>query len=500
MTEFTSIAPLFENVEEKMKELYDWKEHYFSETASEKVEIMQGVITDIESIIDEVTQNNKLADSNAGKALAAFMRGRAWNALDEHQATAEECLGRAVKLDPTNHCAWLEMGLCYWKKGDKSQAKRCLEESINLKPSKEALRELSQLTRQVRTREQKAEDLSMESIELAKRAIKLDFKDHLSWTMLGNAWTFRFFYISSNRADLEQSLKAYKQAMDLGGDVNPDLLHNRGECTRYVQDYDTALGSYRKAVAIDPSQKASQTAADDIEALIQKTAKVQAACAAHLKGVPPPEGSIIKRKRYDQLLASLRVEYTASESGKSHTQRMIQSTGKKLVKVCDIAEGKNVDTLLALKIVVGVSRGSAPPECFACTDVEGRVCLLSVYNAGPAAAQFSSDSVITVADAHVMVPSKQQEDGNGREPAKTMTPSSGAQEDADSSFEITPRKGGGKVAAGMSTGDDGADQGSSFAELGLPVVQVYDLASLAFNGRPFSEAGYSRPNVSFQSK
>jgi hypothetical protein len=53
--------------------------------------------------------------------------------------------------------------------------------------------------------------------------------------VLGNAWCFRFFNISNNVADLKMSLVAYKRALDLGGDVNPDLLHNRGECSRYLQ-------------------------------------------------------------------------------------------------------------------------------------------------------------------------------------------------------------------------------------------------------------------------
>jgi hypothetical protein len=40
------------------------------------------------------------------------------------------------------------------------------------------------LTRQVRTRGQQPEELSMESIKLAKRAIALDVTDHQSWYAL----------------------------------------------------------------------------------------------------------------------------------------------------------------------------------------------------------------------------------------------------------------------------------------------------------------------------
>jgi len=116
------------------------------------------------------------------------------------------------------------------------------------------------------------------------------------------------------------------------------------------------------------------------------------------------------------------------------------------------------------KVVTCVTKGSAPPECFMCVDVSGNQCLLSVYNAGPASAQFAGDAVITVADAHVLVADK-------------------------STTTTTTTTSAGTVSVGAPI---------SFSSLGLPVVQVFDLEALAFNGRAFSDSSYSRPSVTFE--
>jgi hypothetical protein len=102
-----------------------------------------------------------------------------------------------------------------------------------------------------------------------------------------------------------------------------------------------------------------------------------------------------------------------------------------------------------------------------CVDVSGNQCLLSVYNVGPASAQFAGDAVITIADAHVLIADK-----TIPATATTTTTTIG-----------TASVGGAPI---------------SFCSLGLPVVQVFDLDGLAFNGRAFSDTSYSRPSVTFE--
>lgn len=59
------------------------------------------------------------------KAEFLLQKGRCLNVTPDFSAVAEECLSRAVKLEPGLVEAWNTLGEQYWKKGDLTGAKNC---------------------------------------------------------------------------------------------------------------------------------------------------------------------------------------------------------------------------------------------------------------------------------------------------------------------------------------------------------------------------------------
>ena len=65
------------------------------------------------------------------KAEFLMLRGKALNVLPSFDTSAQESLSKAVKLDPTLVEAWIQLGECYWKKGDVDAAKNCFLGALN---------------------------------------------------------------------------------------------------------------------------------------------------------------------------------------------------------------------------------------------------------------------------------------------------------------------------------------------------------------------------------
>ena len=70
-------------------------------------------------------------ESNAKKAHRTYLKGRALNVIPDHCPEAEQLLSKAVKLEPNLVDAWIELGDCYWKRGDVDTAKTCFEGALS---------------------------------------------------------------------------------------------------------------------------------------------------------------------------------------------------------------------------------------------------------------------------------------------------------------------------------------------------------------------------------
>merc|ERR1712241_88573 len=70
-------------------------------------------------------------ENNAKKAHRTYLKGRTLNVVPDHSPEAEQLLSKAVKLEPNLVDAWIELGECYWKRGDVETAKTCFEGALS---------------------------------------------------------------------------------------------------------------------------------------------------------------------------------------------------------------------------------------------------------------------------------------------------------------------------------------------------------------------------------
>jgi len=66
-------------------------------------------------------------------------------------------------------------------------------------------------------------------VEIAKKAVMLDFKDAYSWYLVGNAYMSNYFTNpKKDSQELMLGLQAFNQAEKYEKRKNPDLYYNRG--------------------------------------------------------------------------------------------------------------------------------------------------------------------------------------------------------------------------------------------------------------------------------
>ena len=65
------------------------------------------------------------------KAYRTYLKGRVLNVAPDHCPEAEQLLSKAVKLEPNLVNAWIELGECYWKRGEVETAKTCFEGALS---------------------------------------------------------------------------------------------------------------------------------------------------------------------------------------------------------------------------------------------------------------------------------------------------------------------------------------------------------------------------------
>eukprot|EP01041_Mallomonas_annulata_P010405 gene10405-21698_t len=354
-----------------LRDLYEIHDWFFSPIKAEKQVMMQDMVAAITNTLEKLSTDEK----DACKPIIAYVKGKALNCFESFRSDSEELLSISVKLDPSNYRAWTALGQCLWKKGDRIQAQNCFQESLNQTLNKEALWELSVLMRQLRIKGQDASVSVEESIKLAKKAIELDVNDHKSWYILGNAWCTRFFSTSYKKIDLNKALNCYKRSETLGGTGNPDLYVNSANVMRYLQEYTEAIQAFKKAQELDPTLKETAPAIEEISAFLNKVNDLIY------------NNAKIRKSRLDQLQTTLKSS--------------ILSAG--CVHVSTLSPGENRDVTIIGKPLLPVSRGSMPPKSFLCIDLNSQFFLISIYDIGEDASQFTTDDILTVTHPYLRV-------------------------------------------------------------------------------------------------
>ncbi|XP_064393711.1 tetratricopeptide repeat protein 5-like [Halichondria panicea] len=182
------------------------------------------------------------------------LRGRALNILPDHSQEAQDSLSKAIKHDPTLIQAWNDLGETYWKAGNVIQAHDCFVGSLSHAKSKESLRNLSMVLRQLGKDAGEREAKIKESVEKAKEAVGMDVSDGTSWMVLGNAYLSLFFVSNQDPQILKQCTSAYSQAeKDSFVSNNPDLHFNKATLYQYEENYPAMLEQLSLSCTLDPN-------------------------------------------------------------------------------------------------------------------------------------------------------------------------------------------------------------------------------------------------------
>ncbi|OQR84798.1 hypothetical protein ACHHYP_12806 [Achlya hypogyna] len=357
----------------KLDELYDVHDHYFCADKGDKQRRLQMLADEVIALVDAI----KAEGNRSVRAALWYIKGKALDAFPIYDATAEQLLSQAAKLDPCNLDTWVALGNCLWKKGDLLMAKNCFENCLEYGLSKHALRSLSMVLRKLGTRpEDKVHHVRM-SLQHAKQAVSLDLADGESWYVLGNAYLALFFGDTHSTIDLDRSLAAYTRAEKAGAGRNPDLHFNRANVFRYKEDYAEAVTSYLTAHELDPSLRAIEIVdsiaqfTKHVAALIQRKGRLSVKRISQLAAALPP--AVVVQGRSPSLLAALKL-------------------------------GLNEGVVVALKLLADVPRNHEPPGSFIMMDGAETACAVSVYHLdSEAGVKIADDDTVYVLDPFLKV-------------------------------------------------------------------------------------------------
>lgn len=223
------------------------------------IEDIRGKAGDLDSYgLKSQTPTTRVKAEPIDRAKLSYWQGKAsyndYCVTDDERSLkrSEEKLTEAVKLDPSILDGWNTLGEVYWRMKELQQAQWCFEGSLDQGDSKIAMVLLSKLLRVKKDENgQKASKASVErSLDMAKRAVKLDLKDGELWFSLGNAYLHLFFNYSGNIQHMQKCISAYTQAKKAAVHnykCHPDLHFNRGTVYKYLEEYQKAFEDFSTA-------------------------------------------------------------------------------------------------------------------------------------------------------------------------------------------------------------------------------------------------------------
>jgi tetratricopeptide (TPR) repeat protein len=319
--------------------------------------------TAVAALVDAVPLMEQLP--KAKKAELFYFQGRALSMKGAYDRKAEEALSKSVKLDPMRAEAWIWLGEVFYLKKDYVQAKRCLEGSLSqCGPTKEALRKLSMVVRFLGEPKERSVNVR-ESVELARRALKLDLNDGYSWYVLGNAQLTQFFVNEPTWEAVNKALVSYTKAQRMSTAVNPDLHYNRAMAYKYLERYQDTYEDLRIAHSIDPSLNADVEADAIVRRVTVIVSKISNKCH-------------IKPKKLVELVRSIPTNFAPEVFG--------EPVSVAPVNACAI--GVNKGRALSCRIMGLVSTSlSEVPTIFVAADCTNEFFAMSVYNLNEESAQ-----------------------------------------------------------------------------------------------------------------
>ncbi|KAF0029173.1 hypothetical protein F2P81_018278 [Scophthalmus maximus] len=324
-------------------------------------------------------------DRYKNKAEFLLQRGRCLNVAPDFSTVAEECLSRAVKLEPGLVEGWNTLGEQYWKKGDLVGAKNCFTGALQQSKNKVSLRNLSMVLRQLPAADgDTCTKQVLESLDMARQAVQLDVTDGTSWYILGNADVSMFFTGGQNPRFSQQAFGAYAQSekVDRAASCYPELHFNRATLYQYEEMFGSALDGYSRAAALDPGWKEPpQREKQLLEYLEKVTALVQN------KGK-------VKARRLRTMLSNLNTSALgpcSSPEFRSPTGRVGSLEPRTL---SSLSHGHNAGLAALGKVVFSLASEDRMAFTFGMVDSEETCMVVMVYNTADSWGVLIGDTVV----------------------------------------------------------------------------------------------------------
>uniref|UniRef100_A0A8C1DM97 Tetratricopeptide repeat protein 5 OB fold domain-containing protein n=1 Tax=Cyprinus carpio carpio TaxID=630221 RepID=A0A8C1DM97_CYPCA len=371
-------------LKELVDELYSFRDRYFETHSVEDAGRKQNDVA--REMAKTLKKLEEKEDVYKHSAQFLLLWGRCLNVAPGFSQTAEECLSRAVKLEPGLVEGWNTLGEQYWKKRDLTAAETCFTGALQQSKNKVSLRSLSMVLRQLPPQEdtQGQSKRIVESVELARQAVQLDVTDGTSWYILGNAYISMFFTSGQNPQLSQQALSAYAQAekIDKASSMNPDLHFNRATLFQYEEMYSSALDGFSRAAALDPGwedarerEKQLLDYLDQLTVLIENKGKVKA-------------------RRLRNMLSSL----SSSTLGPCSSPQFRSPSGRigslEPRSLSALTHGHNGGVAALGKVVFSLASEGRMAFTFGMVDSEEACCVVMVYNTADSWGVLIGDTVV----------------------------------------------------------------------------------------------------------
>ncbi|XP_018958800.1 tetratricopeptide repeat protein 5-like [Cyprinus carpio] len=371
-------------LKELVDDLYSFRDRYFETHSVEDAGRKQNDVA--REMAKTLKKLEEKEDVYKHSAQFLLLWGRCLNVAPGFSQTAEECLSRAVKLEPGLVEGWNTLGEQYWKKRDLTAAETCFTGALQQSKNKVSLRSLSMVLRQLPPQEdtQGQSKRIVESVELARQAVQLDVTDGTSWYILGNAYISMFFTSGQNPQLSQQALSAYAQAekIDKASSMNPDLHFNRATLFQYEEMYSSALDGFSRAAALDPGwedarerEKQLLDYLDQLTVLIENKGKVKA-------------------RRLRNMLSSL----SSSTLGPCSSPQFRSPSGRigslEPRSLSALTHGHNGGVAALGKVVFSLASEGRMAFTFGMVDSEEACCVVMVYNTADSWGVLIGDTVV----------------------------------------------------------------------------------------------------------
>ncbi|XP_026273485.1 tetratricopeptide repeat protein 5 [Frankliniella occidentalis] len=274
-----------EKLQIAVEQLYHFRDFFFESHSIDEAYRKNDLLKEkMDETLQLFTELKGQADKS-DKARYLFLLGRTLNVMSDVNTEAEECLSKALKLNPGLVNAWNELGECFWKRGKTRDAMNCFENALSHARNRVSLRSLSITYRDEASRAKTTEErrrLVELGVKVAKEAVAHDFDDGTSWAILANAHLSEFFNVAQNPLFLKSALAAYAWAeKDPITRSTAEFHYNKAITLKYDEDYKQALEAFSVACSLDPTWESAAQKLEDliiylgkIHELVEKKGKV----------------------------------------------------------------------------------------------------------------------------------------------------------------------------------------------------------------------------------